>query len=702
MIACRYIFIPIFFLFSYTFSINYNVKGYIKNKFTNMPIKDVNVYLKELKQGTVTDENGYFDFWIDTISDKVYIEFSHVSFETVRWTGNPSDMINIEMNETFLKLNEIVITGTRTDFTSTDTPVFTEIINSSDIRSSNAFTVGELIEDRAGVCKMYNFDGSFDYNLLGLDSKYILILKDGQPVTGKFADKIDLDQIVLANVDKIEIIKGPGSALYGTEAMGGVINIISKKVNSAYNTEVRLKNENFDGVARNWLDNPNAQNLSYNISIPVKTYRIDFTSAYQLLNDGENFTIAGKDNASKINLDFGLSWSSNDKKHFVKTGYNYFTRVDTSDTYTSTGFLVKSNSTDIIRKEITASHDYNFRENMTITQRLNINNYERTYRQTGIDDSFLRFANTKENLSDYELKVSLESEKISLISGFELSEPSFKNDRAQGETYNRKTRSVFIQNNYKYSDSQKIITGIRYDRYGSELVYSPRVAYLFEYSENTRFRFSTGTGFRIPSFLELHIDFYNVDNGYVVKGNRFLKPEKSVGSTVNVEYITEKVRMNALAYQNRFRDKIFSTYKDTSSAIVFYEYKNIAKSKFQGLELFLDYLASSFTSFKLNVNLRSAVDGEGDPIDNVIPYSVGTRFTRNLPGISLKFYFNSTLNYIDSDNRFFIHNFKMRKNLLKSLSINGGIENLGNVTDIRNGPFIGRSIFLELVKKIGT
>ena len=702
MIDFRYIFIPIFFLFSYTFSINYNVKGYIKNKFTNMPIKDVNVYLKELKQGTVTDENGYFDFWIDTISDKVYIEFSHVSFETVRWTGNPSDMINIEMKETFLKLNEIVITGTRTDFTSTDTPVFTEIINSSDIRSSNAFTVGELIEDRAGVCKMYNFDGSFDYNLLGLDSKYILILKDGQPVTGKFADKIDLDQIVLANVDKIEIIKGPGSALYGTEAMGGVINIISKKVNSAYNTEVRLKNENFDGVARNWLDNPNAQNLSYNISIPVKTYRIDFTSAYQLLNDGENFTIAGKDNARKINLDFGLSWSSNDKKHFVKTGFNYFTRVDTSDTYTSTGFLVKSNSTDIIRKEITASHDYNFRENMTVTQRLNINNYERTYRQTGIDDSFLRFANTKENLSDYELKVSLESEKISLISGFELSEPSFKNDRAQGETYNRKTRSVFIQNNYKYSDSQKIITGIRYDRYGSELVYSPRVAYLFEYSENTRFRFSTGTGFRIPSFLELHIDFYNVDNGYVVKGNRFLKPEKSVGSTVNVEYITEKVRMNALAYQNRFRDKIFSTYKDTSSAIVFYEYKNIAKSKFQGLELFLDYLASSFTSFKLNVNLRSAVDGEGDPIDNVIPYSVGTRFTRNLPGISLKFYFNSTLNYTNSDNRFFIHNFKMRKNLLKSLSITGGIENLGNVTDIRNGPFIGRSIFLELVKKIGT
>ena len=80
------------------------------------------------------------------------------------------------MKETFLKLSEVVITGTKTEFKSSDVPVFTEIINSSDIEASNAFTVGELIEDRAGVCKMYNFDGSFDYNLLGLDSKYILCL----------------------------------------------------------------------------------------------------------------------------------------------------------------------------------------------------------------------------------------------------------------------------------------------------------------------------------------------------------------------------------------------------------------------------------------------------------------------------------------------------------------------------------------------
>ena len=702
MSAKRYTCIILIFLPMFAFSNDYSIRGYIKNRHTKNPIKDVNVYLKNLKKGTLSDENGYFILRLDNKIDQVYIEFSHVAFETIRWHGNSSRSIHVEMKETFLKLDEIVITGTRTESTSEDTPVFTEVINNSDINSSNAFTLAELMEERAGVCKMYNFDGSFDYNLLGLDSKYILILKDGQPVTGKFNDKIDLDQLTLANVEKIEILKGAGSALYGTEAMGGVINIISKKRKSAYNGELRMKNTSFDGVSKNWIENPNSQDISYNISFPIKSFRLDFTSVYKMLGEGENFTITGKDEASKINLDFGLSWFSQNRKHFVEAGYNYFTSDDTSNTFTSTGFLVKSNSTDIFRNEFMTKYDYNPNQNMIITQKLNINNYERTFKQSGLDESFLRYANTKEKLSDYEMNVNFKIGKMNTIGGFELSDPSFNNDRVNGRTYSRRTRSIFIQNDFKHSDNHKIITGFRYDQYGSTNVYSPRFAYLFEYSENMRFRFSSGTGFRIPSFLELYIDFYNVDNGYIVKGNRFLEPEKSLGSTVNLEYLNEKIRMNVLAYENIFQNKIFSTYKDTNSAITFYEYKNIAKARFQGLELFLDYLVNRSSTFKLNVNLRSAIDGEGDPIENVIPYSAGTRFSRNFPMYSLKIYFQSTFNYSNhNENKFSIYNFQIRKNFLESLSISTGVENIGNYTNTRNGPFIGRSFYLEFIKKIG-
>ena len=688
--------------YNFSYSSAYNVRGYVKNEHTKKPIKDVNVVLKELNQGTTTDENGYFDFQLDIPSNEIYIEFSHISFATIRWRGPPSEIINLEMKETFLKLSEVVITGTKTEFKSSDVPVFTEIINSSDIQASNAFTVGELIEDRAGVCKMYNFDGSFDYNLLGLDSKYILVLKDGQPITGKFADKIDLDQIVLANVEKIEILKGPGSALYGTEAMGGVINIISKRSTANYSGEIKFKNENFDGISSKFLENPSAQNLSYNISIPIESFRLDLSSTYQLLGKGENFTITGKDEASKINLDFGLSWHSPNKKHLIKTGYNYFSRFDTTNTYTITDLLVKSSSTKILRKEIIAGHDFRIKKNILLTQRLNINNYDRTYEQTGIDDSFRRYANSNEKLSDYEMKIDVNFEKMSTVGGFEISDPSFKNDRAQGKTYSRKTRSVFVQNDYKFSEKSKIIAGLRYDQYGRNQVYSPRLAYLFQISEEMKFRISTGTGFRIPSFLELYIDFYNVDNGYVVKGNKFLKPEKSAGSTINLEYISEKLRLNALAYQNRFKDKIISTYKDTTSTIVFFEYENLARSEFRGIELFLDYLINSMMSFKCNVNIRKAVDGQDMPIENIIPYSAGTRLAYDMPSLSLKLYFQSTFNFLsNSIDSFSIHNLKIRKRIYKNMYVAGGVENMGNITNDRLGPFIGRSVFLELVKKIG-
>ena len=688
--------------YNFSYSSAYNVRGYVKNEHTKKPIKDVNVVLKELNQGTTTDENGYFDFQLDIPSNEIYIEFSHISFATIRWRGPPSEIINLEMKETFLKLSEVVITGTKTEFKSSDVPVFTEIINSSDIQASNAFTVGELIEDRAGVCKMYNFDGSFDYNLLGLDSKYILVLKDGQPITGKFADKIDLDQIVLANVEKIEILKGPGSALYGTEAMGGVINIISKRSTANYSGEIKFKNENFDGTSSKFLENPSAQNLSYNISIPIESFRLDLSSTYQLLGKGENFTITGKDDASKINLDFGLSWDSPNKKHLIKTGYNYFSRFDTTNTYTITDLLVKSSSTKILRKEIIAGHDFRIKKNILLTQRLNINNYDRTYEQTGIDDSFRRYANSNEKLSDYEMKIDVNFEKMSTVGGFEISDPSFKNDRAQGKTYSRKTRSVFVQNDYKFSEKSKIIAGLRYDQYGRNQVYSPRLAYLFQISEEMKFRISTGTGFRIPSFLELYIDFYNVDNGYVVKGNKFLKPEKSAGSTINLEYISEKLRLNALAYQNRFKDKIISTYKDTTSTIVFFEYENLARSEFRGIELFLDYLINSVMSFKCNVNIRKAVDGQDMPIENIIPYSAGTRLAYDMPSLSLKLYFQSTFNFLSNNiDSFSIHNLKIRKRIYKNMYVAGGVENMGNITNDRLGPFIGRSVFLELVKKIG-
>ena len=131
------------------------------------------------------------------------------------------------LKRNFIKMDELVVTATRTNKLHRNVPIATELILKSEIERSGARTIAELLSQRSGVSLQTSVEGGSVLNLLGLDSRYILILKDGQPITGRFNNRVDLNHISLTGIEKIEISKGPGSAIYGTEAMGGVINIIT-------------------------------------------------------------------------------------------------------------------------------------------------------------------------------------------------------------------------------------------------------------------------------------------------------------------------------------------------------------------------------------------------------------------------------------------------------------------------------------------
>ena len=125
-------------------------------------------------------------------------------------------------------------------------PIATEVISVKEISESGAVTVSELLSQRAGVSTSVNVDGGAIFNMLGLDSRYILILKNGQPITGRYNNRVDLNQISIGNIKKLEITKGPGSAMYGTDAMGGVINIISKEPSEALELDLAYRASSFD------------------------------------------------------------------------------------------------------------------------------------------------------------------------------------------------------------------------------------------------------------------------------------------------------------------------------------------------------------------------------------------------------------------------------------------------------------------------
>ena len=139
----------------------------------------------------------------------------------------------IEPKTDLFQMDEVVITGTKTERRLKDTPVITEVITRSEIEATGAENIGEVLEHRVGIVVDRDAHGD-GVQLQGLDSDYILILLDGEPQVGRIAGKIDLARIAIENVERIEIVKGASSALFGSAAMGGVINVITRSASSPF------------------------------------------------------------------------------------------------------------------------------------------------------------------------------------------------------------------------------------------------------------------------------------------------------------------------------------------------------------------------------------------------------------------------------------------------------------------------------------
>jgi len=133
--------------------------------------------------------------------------------------------------EEVFNLGQIVVSATKTEHTLGDVPVEVSVITKEEIKDKNIKTVQDALKYLTGIkinknCGSWGDKGKVE--MLGLDSKHILILVDGQRILGGHAASVDLQQIPIEAVERIEVVKGPASALYGSDAIGGVINIITK------------------------------------------------------------------------------------------------------------------------------------------------------------------------------------------------------------------------------------------------------------------------------------------------------------------------------------------------------------------------------------------------------------------------------------------------------------------------------------------
>jgi len=130
-----------------------------------------------------------------------------------------------QQSDTTIVLEDVVVTATRSEISLEDSPVPTEVIGKKEIEELNLITMQDLLNLKGFVAPMK----SGGFQLRGLSSEYVLVMIDGVPIAGRESGALDISNINLANVERVEIVKGSMSALWGNHAIGGVINIITKK-----------------------------------------------------------------------------------------------------------------------------------------------------------------------------------------------------------------------------------------------------------------------------------------------------------------------------------------------------------------------------------------------------------------------------------------------------------------------------------------
>ncbi|MDX1701894.1 MAG: TonB-dependent receptor, partial [Melioribacteraceae bacterium] len=513
----------------------------------------------------------------------------------------------IEQKDTIVeqKLDEVLITATRTYRQLSSLPLPAQIISKSELKEANRIRLTNILNEQTGLITVPNFIGGEGIQMQGLDSEYTLVLVDGVPLVGRSAGTLDISRVALGNIKQIEIVKGASSSLYGSEALGGVINIITD--NPTNNGLKGQFNYNYGTF--------NTQDANLNLDFKKEKYSIgafinrNSSDGYNLINAVDVNTID-----PYINYTFNtkLNYDLTDKTKLYISG-RYFTQdqdyIPTED---------EAGEININEWNTHVKLDHNYNEKWSSYFEFYATRYKAEDYLNNIDDNSLFSAsNYNELLIRPEVRITHQSgEKSSFIGGLGLDyETLTRTDFSTDPIFN--SPYIYLQYDGNPNEKLNVVLGARFDKHSEyESQFSPKAAIRYELSDKLSVKGSVGYGFKAPDFRQLYFDLLGIAGytilGYntvpsripeliasgeieseddivvplsVFEGN--LKPENSIGYNFGFSYdpvSNVNVELNVL--RNDIRDLIDNQLianKINGSGV--YSYYNVNNAYTQGLEL---------------------------------------------------------------------------------------------------------------------
>jgi len=638
------IFIMIFFIFilSIIYSAEYkfnSISGTVMDE-TGKPIENVSILIDKSNVGTSTDQSGYFSIQVE--EDFNNIIFSHIAYEKLKIELPPMNKkpLTVILKNIPIKIDELVITSNRKETYIKDTPIITHVITKDDINKTGYSTVKETIEfAMPGIQSTHDNHGEGKIKIQGLDNKYTAFLVDGNKVTGESAGNIDFSLFNINNIERIEIIKGGLSTVYGSGAIGGVINIITE--NSAEKKWI-----NFNSI----YDRPKIFSNSLGFGFRYKkimysgNMNYSTTNGYDLtpvdLNSGEDYLAINKtlEEYSSMLLDQTIKFNLNNQttislsyKYYLKNIYKYQFINNTNTTYLQDELPVFESKNAILNYKKTLDNNSFIAINYQIENYLKSYYYpyyyenDNSYTINGntflwsnpITTSSSILYNTKLNKHQLLLGIDYVYQEYSSTNIFDSNESSIITESIFGENGNKNINetSIFILDNFNYHDIQFNV-GARlssHSKYKSRI--SPSIS-IMKAINSYNYRINFSQNYRTPSLKEIYYS-YEGHPGLPVYGNENLKPSISNYYSLSIEsrkYINNSIEF----YYNNVTDMILFDLTDNNNDQIadIYQYFNEKHVDLYGLNISLRVasiqkiiIQSVYTYTQAKSDYKEVIDG---------------------------------------------------------------------------------------------
>ncbi len=602
---------------------NRKILSFITNESSREEIPYATIYVKEIANGVAADENGKCVLTLPKSGQYTFcVQALGFQKKEIVLNIRKDTTINFTLKEEVLKMEEIVITGTRTPKMLKDVPVPTRLITSQDIQSTDVQNVKDVLETELPGLEFTSHGGSMNINMQGLGGKYILFLVDGERIAGETRDNVDYNRLDVSNIERIEIVKGSASALYGSSAIGGVVNIITKNasnpwqvnINSHYGSYAMQQHGASIGFRQAKFSSFTTGNFKY-----FRGYTLQDTEGTEYIYENETILDTTRYSTEvKGYKDFSIN------QKFVYTPIRKLRLTAKGGYYWHEDLgLAKNNK----RNDLYHGGNASLRANWDIGQKQNIEfayNFD-LYKKFDLYLTEEMAGIKKGNYSNMQhtgtvLFNQFFTNNNILTIGAEFMADNLSTyqfvDQNDYQSYNY---VLFAQHDITFWKKFTVVYGARLDYNTTFTPYvSPKVSLMYKLKDIS-FRASYGGGFRAPSLKELYTD-WDHQGMFRLVGSDDLAPEKSQNLSLSAEFTKGIVNASVIGYYNYIKDQITTMWNENEDTAF---YVNHGSAQVAGVEANVDVETKFGLSLKTSYayTYTYSLDDNGENISNTRPHT---------------------------------------------------------------------------------